>query len=236
MRIVTWNCNGAFRNKFEMISYFNADIYVIQECENPIYTQHQKYKEWAENHLWTGDTKNKGIGIFAKQGIELKKLDWSNQYKNHFVKCFLPCKVNQNFDLLGVWTHQNNSPNFGYIGQFWKYLQINKDNFNKILIVGDFNSNSIWDQWDRWWNHSDVVHELNELAIESLYHKSTGESHGKESKPTLYFQRKLKRPYHIDYFFGAQSFSDKLKKIEIGKSDEWLKVSDHMPIFCEFYK
>lgn len=233
LKIVTWNCNGAFRKKFEIISSLNADLYVIQECEHPNESQHKKYEEWAENFVWIGDTKNKGLAIFARPEIKLEKLDWSNQYRDHFVKHFLPCRVNQDFDLLGVWTHRNNSPNFGYIGQFWKYLQVNKTKLNSTIIAGDFNSNVIWDEWDRWWNHSDVVMELKELGIESLYHKFTGEAQGNETNPTLYFQKKLERPYHIDYVFGPQKFSDKLIKIEIGQIDKWLGISDHMPILCE---
>lgn len=233
MKIVTWNCNGAFRKKFETISSFNADLYVIQECEHPNESQHKKFAEWAENFVWIGDTKNKGLAIFARPEIKLKKLEWSNRYRDHFVKHFLPCRVNQDFDLLGVWTHRNNSPNFGYIGQFWKYLQVNKTKLNSTIIAGDFNSNIIWDQWDRWWNHSDVVKELKELRIESLYHKYTGEPQGNETNPTLYFQKKLERPYHIDYVFGSQKFSDNLMKIEIGQVSKWLGISDHMPILCE---
>ena len=234
MKIVTWNCNGAFRKKFQNILNFNADIYIIQECENPAEVNDNEYQYWAVNHLWIGDSKNKGLAIFAKPEIILKKLDWSNRYKDHFVKHFLPCSVNQDFDLLAVWTHRNNSPNFGYIGQLWKYLQVNKDKLNKTMIVGDFNSNAIWDEWDRWWNHSDVVNELKEIGIESLYHSFTGQEQGKETIPTLFFQRKINRPYHIDYVFGAQEFSKRLKKYEIGQVDRWLALSDHMPILCEF--
>lgn len=233
MKIVTWNCNGAFRKKFEHILDFKADIYIVQECENPLESVLKEYQEWAKNHLWIGDGKNKGIGIFAKPEIELKKLDWSNKFEDHNVKHFLPCKINQEFDLLAVWTHRNNSPNFGYIGQFWKYLQINKDKLNSIIIAGDFNSNTIWDEWDRWWNHSDVVNELKDLGIESFYHIFNGEQQGKESNPTFYFQKKIERPYHIDYIFGSKIFSDKLENIEIGKAQKWLKVSDHMPVCCE---
>lgn len=50
-KIITWNCNGALRNKFETLLDFKADIHVIQECENPVETKHAKYKEWATNHL-----------------------------------------------------------------------------------------------------------------------------------------------------------------------------------------
>ena len=234
MKIVTWNCNGAFREKFDSISGFGADIYIIQECENPAESAHKGYIEWADNYLWTGDTKNKGLGIFAMPSLKLEKLNWTNTFKNHAVKHFLPCKIDDDFDLLAVWTHRNNSPNFGYIGQLWKYLQVNKDKLNRTLIAGDFNSNTIWDEQDRWWNHSDVVNELMELDIVSFYHKWTGEQQGKESSPTSYFQRNPSRPYHIDYIFGAKIFAEQTRAVEVGHADKWLHLSDHMPIFCEF--
>ena len=126
LKILTWNCNGALRKKFDNLLDFNADIYIIQECENPAETKHKEYNDWAENYLWIGDTKNKGIGIFTNKDIELKKLKWSDNFKDHKVKHFLPCSINGEFDLLAIWTHNNNSPTFGYIGQFWKYLQVNR--------------------------------------------------------------------------------------------------------------
>lgn len=236
MKIVTWNCNGAFRRKFGRIAELNADIYVIQECENPTDSKHIEYQKWAKNYIWKGDTKNKGIAIFAKPEITLKELNWSNEFKGHNVKHFLPCEINEQFNLLAVWTHRNSSPNFAYMGQFWKYLQINRDKMKNILLIGDFNSNKIWDEWDRWWNHSDVVNELKELGIESFYHKLKEEEQGKESKPTLYFQRKLDRPYHIDYVFGSKEFGEILSKLDVGIAENWLDISDHMPIITEYEK
>ena len=232
MKIISWNCNGALRKKFEFISKLDADIYIIQECEDPLRANNKEYSDWAKNHLWIGDTKNKGIGIFAKTGISISKLDWSHKFKDHTVKYFLPCLVNNDFQLLGVWTHRNNSPNFGYMGQFWKYLQTNIELFDRIIIAGDFNSNAIWDQWDRWWNHSDVVEILQKRKIVSLYHLTTNEQQGEESQPTFFLQRNKEKSYHIDYFFASEYFHFP-KKVEIGTYTKWIGISDHVPLIYE---
>lgn len=235
MKIVTWNCNGAFRKKFEVLSAINADIYIIQECENPEECKDQKYSEWANNFLWIGDSKNKGIGIFSKRkNINLTRLDWSNTFEDHCVKHFLPCRVNDEFNILGVWTHYNNSPTFGYIGQFWKYLQVNQDNLNNTIIAGDFNSNTIWDKRDRRWNHSDVVNQLSQRGISSLYHLQYKEDQGKETRPTFFLSRKLDRPYHIDYIFADKELLSKVMRLEVGEIHKWSELSDHLPITCEF--
>lgn len=231
MRIVTWNCNGALRKKHQFINECDADIYVIQECENPVLTKDAGYREWASNHLWAGDTKNKGLGIFAKPGIDISPLSWSATYQDHEVKLFLPCIVNSHTQLLGVWTKRNNSPNFGYIGQFWKYLQVNKANFDKIIIAGDFNSNKRWDAWDRWWNHSDVVNELDSMGIKSLYHLLRNEEQGKETIPTFFMNRNLEKGYHIDYVFMSDCYTT--SGIEIPSTTDWLLYSDHLPLVAE---
>ena len=58
MKIVTWNCNGAFRKKFREIEKIRADIYIIQECENPEFVIGE-FKEWATNYRWVGTNKNR---------------------------------------------------------------------------------------------------------------------------------------------------------------------------------
>jgi endonuclease/exonuclease/phosphatase family metal-dependent hydrolase len=239
MRIVSWNCNGAFRKKYEFIEQINADIHVIQECEDPSQTTHSGYKNWAKNFKWLGDNKNKGLGIFCSSKVLLQTLNWPNEFSDHpipshCVKYFLPIGVNDEFNLLGVWAHKNNSPNFGYMGQFWKYMQLNKRNFeNDLIIAGDFNSNAMWDQWDRWWNHSNVISELEENNIYSVYHRVNGAEQGKEIEPTFFLQRNTSKPYHIDYFFASIHFLYK-PSFNIGDKNIWLKHSDHLPLIFEF--
>ncbi|MFT6509656.1 MAG: exonuclease III [Parvibaculaceae bacterium] len=230
MKIVTWNCNGAFRKKFHLFGEINADLYVIQECEDPAQSK-GNYVDWAHNYLWVGNNKNKGLGVFSQSKTPIERLDW----KADNLQLFLPCKISKDLNLLAVWTKQANSPNFRYIGQLWKYLQLHKDKIANYptIVCGDFNSNKCWDEWDRWWNHSDVVRELEEIGILSLYHAIKNEGQGEETEPTLFMHRKPERPYHIDYAFVSQALYNGKTKLEVGNPDVWLEASDHMPIIFE---
>ena len=237
MKVVTWNCAGAFRKKFHLLDKFDYDILIIQECEDPERSI-KSYKEWADNYLWVGENKNKGLGIFVKNNHTIKLLNWSDKninWKNELLESFLPCKINDNFTLLGVWTKKANSDVFCYMGQFWKYLQLHRLKLenNEVIIAGDFNSNTIWDKWDRWWNHSDVVKELKEINIKSLYHKIYKEEQGQESTPTFFHQKNINKPYHIDYIFLSEGFIKDNTKLLIENKDLWLEYSDHLPLVFE---
>ncbi len=227
MKIVSWNCAGAMRKKFSALSEISADIFVLQECENPEFSKDDAFKAWATNYLWVGENKHKGLAVVAKGDIKLTQLD--RDAGN--LQLFLPCLLNDELTLVAIWTKQANSPNFQYIGQLWKYLQLHGDKLNrpKTLLLGDFNSNTRWDEWDRWWNHSDVVRHLTDANIHSLYHQQSVEIQGAETTPTFYMHRRIDKPYHIDYAFLSKDVLDRAS-LKIGAADDWLRHSDHMPL------
>ena len=51
---------------------------------------------------------------------------------------------------------------------------------------------------------------------------------GQEDDPTFFMHRKETKSYHIDYVFTSTEFSD--AKIKIGKFDDWIDSSDHLPL------
>jgi exodeoxyribonuclease-3 len=244
MKIVTWNCNGALRNKTEALDSLNADVYVVQECENPALST-QKFQDWAGDYLWTGKSKHKGLGVFPKNGHTVCASHWngtfsqpgvsnsnpSSSWTTNDLKLFLPFILNNKFQVLGVWTKADNAEAFSYIGQLWKYLQIHRSQLNNknTILLGDFNSNRIWDKPDCWWNHSDVVEELGAIGLQSVYHQQTIEQQGQETTPTFFLQRNVEKSYHIDYVFVSEELLQ-FSYLQVGKQTMWLSLSDHMPM------
>lgn len=245
VKIVTWNCNGALRKKIEHLETLNADLYIIQECEDPARST-QAYRDWAGDYLWIGESKNKGIGIFPKNGNRVQALPWSGSFslsglvstsaslswRTEDLKLFLPFTLNDKYTILAVWTKGNSDKQaFGYMGQLWKYLQIHREQLTtpNTMLIGDLNSNSQWDKEDRWWSHTDVVNELSAIGLASLYHMNTGEEQGSESQPTFYHQRKKEKAYHIDYAFASSNLAS-ASHVTVGSFEDWIEVSDHVPL------
>ena len=244
MKIVTWNCNGALRKKLHCLNEINADLYVIQECENPE-TSTQALREWADSFLWSGATKNKGIGIFAMNGLHVQKLNWQRKFtlpgapansasatwNTEDLKEFLPFRIDNKFNAVAVWTKQSAGGTFGYAGQLWKYLQSHGSDIKdgECLLIGDLNSNVRWDRPDRWWNHSDNVQILDGMGLKSMYHEQEGLEQGSEKQPTFFLYRHKDRSYHIDYVFSSDGLREGSNLI-CHEPEHWLQFSDHVPL------
>mgnify|MGYP000989620219 CR=1 FL=1 len=222
MRVVTWNCNGKFREKYRAIKKLDADIYVIQECENPEITGVVDYQKFAQNHIWEGHN-NKGLGIFAKKEVSLK----NNFWKPFGLEWFISCTINNEITLVGIWACGN------YIADIYVYLQIYNKRLSispNKLICGDFNSNTRWDNKRKIRTHTAVANKLAEQDLFSAYHMFFQESQGKESKPTFFMHRHKDKPYHIDYMFYNPL---KISNFSVGSFEDWIALSDHVPLILD---
>ena len=140
------------------------------------------------------------------------------------------------FTFFAIWAMDNKEKRDArYIGQIWLSINHYADLLDdSTILVGDFNSNKIWDKKKRVGNHSDVVNKLADKNIFSTYHKHFNEEQGKESQPTFFLQRNKNKPYHIDYCLASSNLIDKIENVEIGNYDQWIAHSDHLPLITTF--
>lgn len=235
LKIITWNCNMAFRKKAGSILAQQPDILVVPECEHPDKLKFEAGIPLPNDVVWFGANANKGLGVFSYSNFRFRLLDQHNPA----FKTILPIAVTGgavDFTLFAIWANHPQDKGFEYIGQVWKALQ-HYDNLlhpERTMLVGDFNSNSIWDKESRIHNHSAVVEHLRQKNIFSTYHLFCEQEQGKELKPTLYMYRHQDKPYHIDYCFASADFCAKLSSVEIGAHQDWASYSDHTPVMVRF--
>ncbi len=221
----------AFRKKWTKIIELKPDILVIQECENE---SKYKAKELIPNYnqfLWFGENSNKGLAVISFNEYKVSFKKSHNPDFKYIVPINLSYKKKK-IDLYIIWAMPYpNSTSKSYIGQIWNAinyypLQSKKD----TILIGDWNSNAQWDKLRQKGNHSTSVNKLEKLDIFSLYHQLKKEEPGAETEPTLYLLKNPKKPYHIDYCFASKRLLNKNTTIEVGKFEEWISSSDHMPV------
>lgn len=231
MKIITWNSQSKFVDNFKEIKKENADIYVIQECENPKITKSEEYKEFASNSIWIGDNQNYGLGIFANEDIKLDLVDLDNKGLRYFI----PVNVNGDFNLLGIWTNPDMDGNkvIHYPKEITKYYEVHKDSgfFNDDMIIcGDFNCDVRLVNKTHGKNVYEMMDKLSEVGLIDVYHYLYSETQGEESKSTFFMNRNLSKPFHLDHVFASPG---KVKDLQIPEPEYWMKLSDHVPIIFE---
>ena len=226
MKIITWNCNLNLVKKFEYIIRESPDIAIIQECEklDENYFPNSKY-------FWLGKNEKKGLGI-----IVFNRSAKVSESLNEKLIYFLPIQTDI-LNIIGVWAYNHRaSPKFGFdfsgntsdaLTNYEALLSSSK----KVLFAGDFNNSVIWDRENKENNFSNINNKLNSLGLKSCYHEYSNEKFGEESKGTLFHTKKQNKPYFIDYIYYKEM---NLSKVYVGQFDEWISLSDHMPVIAEF--
>ncbi len=234
MIVITWNCNMAFRKKLGLILKHRPDILVIPECEHPDRLKFPAGTRKPANMLWYGNNPNKGLGIFSYGNYTLRQLDCYDPT----IRTIVPIAVTGgdiDFTLIAAWAYNPTDPDGQYVEQVWKALHHYHDLLNgPTMLMGDLNSNTIWDRKYRVSNHSSVVKLLEEKGIHSTYHLYHKQQQGSEKHPTFYLYRHKDKPYHLDYCFVSSNMAGMLRKVTIGRHHAWQPYSDHVPVMVRF--
>jgi len=237
MKIVEWNCQGAFRKKNDKVLALRPDILIVPECESEDKLEFGKLTPKPTDFFWYSDSGNKGIGVFSYSDYKFELLKEFNPKFRYII----PLKVadkDSSFLLFAVWAMDNKeNPEARYIAQVWLALQYYSRLLNlSSIFIGDFNSNQIWDEKERLGNHTDVVEIFRSNNILSMYHEQNKVAHGQEKEHTFHMYRKIEKPYHIDYCFASADFFNAGFDIQLGKPSEWLEHSDHVPMIIQTSK
>lgn len=223
MRIISWNCAMAARKKISRVLELQPDLLILQECSRADIAA-----AGAKFSYWIGRNSNKGLGVL---GFGDHDFVVDDSFRDDLT-WFIPLRVDS-ISILAVWASRTTKQH-GYVRETHKAL----DYFEEFLrarpsvMIGDFNSNTVWDKLHPGRSHSDMVRRLAEIGLESIYHTTHGVEHGLETDSTFYFYRKPERGYHIDYAFASRELLN-AAQIEILPGEEWLGMSDHVPVVVD---
>lgn len=224
MRIVTWNCcRGPATKKLPALGLLNPTLSIVQECP--------RIPSEGKSALWFGDNPRQGIAVLSSGEYSISPIEACE-----VPRFTIPIQVTgpHSFLLLAVWAKAD--PNFRYVRAVIRAIECYRDLIvaQPTVLVGDFNSNKIWDyKRPDGRNHSGLVRELEALGLRSAYHEFHTEAQGKETRPTLFLLRQATRPYHIDYCFVPESWVAHIRSVDVGTDDPWALYSDHRPLVVD---
>jgi exodeoxyribonuclease III len=220
MKLITWNCHhGDIESRVSLLEKFKADIIFLQEVKCPTTT---------DSHVrWFGTNKKKGHAIIVSEDYSISVM------KDETIDPFVvPLIIDGKYSIhvLMVWTQKS--------GEYVEELQNPLKKYQTFLlerpsvIIGDFNSNAIWDKDHRFFNHSRMVTLFNEMfGLISAYHEKTKCCQGSERHPTLFHCYKPDRPFHIDYCFVPKGWT--ITDVTVGEYVDWISQSDHCPLIVD---
>ena len=232
MRLITWNCQGAFRKKYLLIASQSPDLAVIPECEHPDKLTWKKGSP-PTSVLWVGENCSRGLGIFSWTGLEMSLLDGYDRTIRHCA----PVQVSApfQFNLVAIWAMDHPDRKLSYSAQVYQAVAAYREFILQAdtVFMGDFNSSHRSTPRSRIGNHTTLSNALSILGMISAYHLYFHERQGQEKRFTYFRGRKLERCSHIDYAFIPTRWLRRLKRVAVGEPGEWLTQSDHCPVTVE---
>ncbi len=232
LTLLTWNCQGAFRKKYSLISTLAPDLAVIQECEHP---ERIPWKQGCPptSSLWFGDKPTKGLGIFSWTGLTIEEIPG----RDASIRYCVPLRVVSpyQFQVIAVWAMEHPREAHSYSAQVYQAIGAYREliQAQDTLVIGDYNSSQRTTPKTRLGNHTTLRMDLHDLWLISAYHQFFHERQGAETRWTFFHGRKLERPAHIDYAYIPARWLRRLRQVQVGEPGTWLAHSDHCPLIVE---
>ena len=233
MRLISWNCAGAYRDKIDKILELTPDIALIQECESL-----EKLRSFCKDKIplksfWFGGFyPHKGIGVFFHKDYQIlsKEYDISIEF-------VIPMKVRSNFDfyLFPIWAmapigkDKGRSYTFQIEKAVKKYEDILKNNL--AILIGDYNTPHIEEPVEK--SGFKVVDGFKGMEIFSAYHEYFKKGYGEHDHFTFYQHKNAEFKHMLDYCFASKAIIEKITKVEIGNYKDWTEFSDHCPLIID---
>ena len=207
MKLCSWNCNGGFKSK-------------------------NKYKKCCEFDIcWSAEKdRKKGLGLFVSNNIDVEY--YRKIIKNEINDCIY-IKIKNGLTIIGIWAKPYNgrSTYKNYVKTVLNIIEELKEILctEDCILIGDFNSNKIFDKLCGEENHSLIVEKLRNLGYSSLYHDIYNEEFGAETIST-HKNRGTNKEYHVDYCFYKKTIKSRIINFHI---DGDYSLSDHKMLKLE---
>lgn len=215
IRIVSWNCGGDLAGKTRRLLALEPDVAIIQEAAS------RAEFPGLDRVAWAGWSESKGLAVFARPELD-PALDPSWDPSRAL---YVPANLRAvDIDLLGVWAFDRRrapKPSGPYMRETFDLYRPRFER-GRSLVLGDFNDSGA--------TFSRAFAQLGTFGCTSVYHIRSGEPQGAERTPTFFLYRKPERPWHIDYVFASTQLLEDIESFDVGRPDDWLSVSDHMPL------
>jgi len=233
MRIISWNCQGGYRNKIDKILDLSPDIAVIQECETlEKLRAFCKEKIQLKSFWFVGFYPLRGVGVFFYKDYQILSME-----SDISIEFIVPMKIMNNFEfyLFAIWAMAPMGKDKGksYTYQIEKTITKHEGILrnNLSILIGDYNTPNIEKPVEK--TGFMVVEEFKKLEVFSAYHEYFKKGYGEHNHYTFYQHKKTEFKHMLDYCFASKSIIERISNVEIGKYEDWIEFSDHCPLIVD---
>ncbi len=263
MKVLTWNVNRAGKSRlglWKKVLREDADIILLQEVTGiPEWIRSHYQCHQIRPRYFEGTNAPFATAVLTKGAIDstpyLKSaLEWVNKIKAEqygwivedvitfnsgerfqvVAVHVLPTKIPQNqwtdLDVTGV--KLNNNPDLWFTEILWTLLRTaNITNDRNWIVGGDFNT-SVRLDIPRNRGNQEIIDRLNSLGLTDCL------SHYHHGGVATYQNMNKVVKHQLDYCYVNATMLDRLTQVRVPKHEEVFdqkpRLSDHLPIVCEF--